>query len=634
MKKHIYPCYLLGGLLGILTLILSVSCDDSDLVRRVEPQIEIQADLFTGPSATRQVLPLHSTYPWFAEASSSWIKLQRYRGQSLKPDSIVVEIEENPEMEPREGWIEVRLMDQMSKRILVKQNGRGSLITLSKKIIYFNVKGGETILDVYTDVEWETDIQQADGFSFTKVDKNHLKVKVEENTTGANREKIVTLTSADGITHSELTVVQTNVEKMLSISLPEADKDIVVVKAGKNIDIPVSLNINYDCVASDSWIEVSATPPFEGDIVQDIVIKITVDPNNGDEERNGYVVVKNSGTTTDVSDTLYISQRAFTQIVYVKAGSTGDGTSWERALGTVEDGIAACANYGDMELWIAEGDYQLKNYTTFKKVNVYGGFKGTEDKLKDRDLSRKSTLIASPSNPWNSIYAYDLGELEAGRSRYIDGFVFTGSKVTKGEGIMAVYAGWVVRNCIMTGNTAHKNAGGYFKEAKVINCLIYNNHTTSDSSTIQAHNANLYNVTIVNNNGNTGDGVGMRLSGSKQSVYNSVIWNNYSSASTAQCYVDVAGSSTLVNTAMEGTFYNEPSKEGFISLGAGNAGADGPGFIDPAGHDYRLQATSPLKDAGINKPIEELNLLQDILGNKRIWGDKVDIGAFEYFTKD
>lgn len=56
--------------------------------------------------------------------------------------------------------------------------------------------------------------------------------------------------------------------------------------------MPVSLNVGYDCVASESWIKVLATPPFEGDIVQDIMIKIAIDPNTGDEERNGYIVVK------------------------------------------------------------------------------------------------------------------------------------------------------------------------------------------------------------------------------------------------------------------------------------------------------------------------------------------------------
>lgn len=52
MRKYISPHYLLSGLLGMLALVLSVSCDDTDVVRRVDPQIEVQADLFTGPAAS------------------------------------------------------------------------------------------------------------------------------------------------------------------------------------------------------------------------------------------------------------------------------------------------------------------------------------------------------------------------------------------------------------------------------------------------------------------------------------------------------------------------------------------------------------------------------------------------------
>ena len=504
MRKYISPHYLLSGLLGMLALVLSVSCDDTDVVRRVDPQIEVQADLFTGPAASRQVLPLHSTYPWFAEASASWIKLQRYRGQALLPDSIVTEIDENPNMEPREGWIEIRLMDQMSTRIVVKQNGRGSLITLQKKIIYFNVNGGETILDVITDKDWTTDVQQEDGFTFTKIDKNHLKVKVAPNTTGRELKKVVTLTDTEKTIKTELTVIQTNVEKMLSISLTEADKDRLVVKAGENIDMPVSLNVGYDCVASESWIKVLATPPFEGDIVQDIMIKIAIDPNTGDEERNGYIVVKNSGDVTDVSDTLFISQRACNQIVYVKAGASGDGTSWERAFGTVEEGLAACTDYGSMELWIAEGEYHLKSWTYLKKgVNTYGGFNGTENKLKDRDMTKKSTLVAAPTNTWPSIYG---NVLSAGVHCYVDGFVFTGSNVTQGEGSVAFWGGWILRNCMIRNNKSYRDAGGAFFNVTLINCLICNN-TTADNGSAKATSSivnaqegtRLYNVTIVNN---------------------------------------------------------------------------------------------------------------------------------------
>ena len=183
-RQNINPHYLLSGLIGLLALIGIASCDDSDIVRKVEPKLEIEEELLVAPSVSRKVVKLHSTYPWFAEASDAWIKLYRYRGQALKPDSIVMELEENPQMEQREGWIEIRLMDQMTKRISIKQNGRGSLITLSKELLYFNVNGGEATLNVVTDLDWLVDQGQTAGLTFEKIDKSHLKVKVAKNTTG------------------------------------------------------------------------------------------------------------------------------------------------------------------------------------------------------------------------------------------------------------------------------------------------------------------------------------------------------------------------------------------------------------------------------------------------------------------
>ena len=101
-KQNINLHRLWSGLVGLLAIIFWTACDDSDLVRRVEPKLDIEDELLVAPRSTRQVVQLRSTYPWFAEASDSWIKLYRYRGQALLPDSIVMELEENPEMDLRE----------------------------------------------------------------------------------------------------------------------------------------------------------------------------------------------------------------------------------------------------------------------------------------------------------------------------------------------------------------------------------------------------------------------------------------------------------------------------------------------------------------------------------------------------
>lgn len=632
MKKHfIYSRYLLSGLLGLVALVLSVSCDDSDLVRRVEPKIEIQEDLFAGPIASRQVLKLHSTYPWFAEASASWIKLQRYRGQSLKPDSIVAEIEENPNMEPREGWIEVRLMDQMSKRIPVKQNGRGSLITLSKKLIYFNINGGEVTLDVYTDLEWTGDVQQSDGFTFTKVDKNHLKVRAEKNTTGGERTKVITLTDTDKKVTAELTVIQTNVDKMLSITLTPEAKDVVLLKTGGDVEIPVSLNMAYECISSDeSWITITEIPPFSGDIVQDIVIKALIKPNVTDEERSGYIMIKDKSADSKVSDVFYISQRAKSRIVYVKLGADGDGTSWERAFGTIEAGMAASG--GDMELWVAEGNYQLKASLIWTAVNVYGGFKGTENKLKERDLTKKSTILggsflAPMVCAWNAV---------GDTWYYMDGFVFTGhNNVSEYIGTLEIYRHMALRNCVVHDNSYGKNAGGFFQNTKLINCVFYNNTTGKNSSVVQALDTELYNVTIVNNKGK-GSGGGIRIAGNKSALYNTVIWGNVHLAGNVhQVYLDANGNSKFVNCAVQGGFVfngnNKPSSTlNCITLDANNASVNGPRFVDVDKYNYQLQSNSPLINAGDNTSVATQGLLNDLIGGKRIWGDRVDIGAFEY----
>lgn len=103
-----------------------------------------------------------------------------------------------------------------------------------------------------------------------------------------------------------------------------------------------------------------------------------------------------------------------------------------------------------------------------------------------------------------------------------------------------------------------------------------------------------------------------------------------------QGYLDVNKSTLFVNNAIQGGLVynggNTPSStEGCIILNASNAAADGPGFMDAGSGDYQLQSTSPLIDAGSNPAVQSA---WDIIGNKRIWGEKIDIGAFEYITKE
>lgn len=618
----------------ILFILMLLSCNDDNLVKRLDPGIEINEELTVGPAASREVIHLKSTYPWYAETSVSWIKMVRYRGQYTKPDSIVMEIQENPDMEERESWIEVRLMDQMSTKIHVLQKGRGSLITLSKNNIIFNKNGGEATIDVSTQLEWEIDTEGLEGITATKENESQFKIVISENNTGNELTRELFVRSVDKTTEAKLVIVQANVEDILSISLSKEEKDILIEKAANELDIPVSLNMDYQCTVSDDWISVTENPNFEGDIVQDINIKVSVSANSGVEERYGYVCIKNLDES--VTDTFHISQMAHSKRIYVKAGNVdGDGTSWERAFGTMEEGRAAATDNGDMEIWVAKGDYQLSGWHQLKKINYYGGFDGTENKLKDRNTKNKSTLIAAPNEIYASVYGYSTG----GNVCIIDGFVFTGSNATYSSGAdgtsVLFYNAWVFRNNIVTGNNCYRDAGGVYSGCEVYNCLIYNNNTTTSSSTVNVtEGTKVYNCTIVNNT-SSGSSSGLRL-GNNTGVYNSVIWNNvHTAGSNNNVYLDSQGSGMLKNCAVEGrlTFNNAPSStEGSFILGSSNTAADGPNFVSVENNDYSLSPVSPLIDKGAEW--SGFNLIWDIIGNDRKWGGAVDIGAYEFIGNE
>ena len=54
-------------------------------------------------------------------------------------------------------------------------------------------------------------------------------------------------------------------------------------------------------------------------------------------------------------------------------------------------------------------------------------------------------------------------------------------------------------------------------------------------------------------------------------------------------------------------------------------GSGDPGFVEVSNHDYQLTHTSPARDAGIDVGVET-----DYEGNPRPYGDRPDIGAYEY----
>ena len=122
----------------------------------------------------------------------------------------------------------------MTKRITIIQNGMGEYITLTNNMLLFNKNKAEYTIAVNTRVEWSLDKTSENGFSFSPVDKNNLKIAVERNETGGDRQASVTLISKkDPEKKATLTVIQKDVESLISISLSDDQKKAIVKKTGE-----------------------------------------------------------------------------------------------------------------------------------------------------------------------------------------------------------------------------------------------------------------------------------------------------------------------------------------------------------------------------------------------------------------
>ena len=90
-------------------------------------------------------------------------------------------------------------------------------------------------------------------------------------------------------------------------------------------------------------------------------------------------------------------------IAYVRAGSNGDGSSWNNATGDLQAAINSSSAGG--EVWVAEGTYRPndsdpqnpatdQHFMLRDRVRLYGGFAGTEVERSQRDPARHPTVLS------------------------------------------------------------------------------------------------------------------------------------------------------------------------------------------------------------------------------------------------
>lgn len=239
----------------------------------------------------------------------------------------------------------------------------------------------------------------------------------------------------------------------------------------------------------------------------------------------------------------------------------------------------------------------------------------------------------------------------------------------------AIRAYCSVSNCVFASNTSGTRAGGmggtwnkcYFGGA-IVNCVFTNNQSATQGGALVIRDADNPNPNppIIRNclfafnrttaNGGSGDTTDANGGGLMFATYNDITLENCTIVSNSIGYTskNVSGgihhrytggklkncivAFNMVNgqpenanswTAGDNLYFNCCSDRAITRFTAANGCVIGdPKFADPAHGDFSLRYGSPCRNAGLDA--SWMAGARDLAGNMRIFGDRVDIGCYEF----
>ncbi|RVU89766.1 T9SS type A sorting domain-containing protein [Flavobacterium columnare] len=360
-------------------------------------------------------------------------------------------------------------------------------------------------------------------------------------------------------------------------------------------------------------------------------------------------------------------------IGYIKAGATGNGTSWSDASGDLQ-ALINTRRYS--QIWVAGGTYkpnrkaddlntitpnnQHNAFVISGVISIYGGFAGTEVSLNERNLSLASN---------ESILSGDLGIEQMSRdnayhvvilSGYatLDGLTIAngvascyGNCITvdrhdidgrRGGGIYTIESKNTISNVTIRNNWAEAEGGGMYlgrspdirTNLTLINTVFWNNSTTGKGGAIFALSSQpkITNCVFSGNYAQNGGG-GICARESLASIYNTIFHQNNARWETLGHDIFVDDYNYPVGTVFiyPDVHYSILQNYRLNAYYNNNYVGNYQPFKDPLNGDFTLTKTSfSVYDTGTNSVPGITLPTRDKAGNQRIVNQIIDRGAYEY----
>lgn len=330
------------------------------------------------------------------------------------------------------------------------------------------------------------------------------------------------------------------------------------------------------------------------------------------------------GAIIDLGATEFIVSSGGNGIAYVKPTATGsgNGSSWANATSDLQAAINAT---GTQKVFVAKGLYHVpspSSYVMKNDVEIYGGFdpdNGISDLTHNRimpGLGNQGSILDG-NNERPIIWNYNNGVTSTAK---LDGFTLTNAKGVNQGAIHNNATSPTLTNLLIVNNDSY----GIYNQSSsstITNSAVLKNSGRGVHFS-GVGNATLVNVTIA---GNGGEAV-YALNTDPMSNF-SVVLNNsvvYGTVTNSLSQA-IANYSLVENNALSGN--NAVDATGISANQV---------FVDESNDDFSIKGSSPAVNAGNNALFIGLNSSsRDLLGNVRLYGSTIDLGAYEfYFQSD
>jgi len=291
--------------------------------------------------------------------------------------------------------------------------------------------------------------------------------------------------------------------------------------------------------------------------------------------------------------------------------STGDG-SLENPYATIQYGLNNAFNR--WEVLVQPGEY-IENLNFQGRCATVIAVEGAEN-----------TIING--SQLGSVVTFDSYETN---EAVLDGFTIVNGQSQLGGGIYCLFSQPVLRNLVIKDNHAVLGGGIAIMNSELLmqNVLITNNSSSNFSGGIHSLNSDLTLINVTNTYNTSNITGGLCCTNTNLYMINCIFWGNEGIeisfyVSDPQCFATISYSN--LQGGEEGIDSNENDTIFWL---VGNIDDD-PLFVGAGEYPFSLTEDSPCIDAG-TPDTTGLSLPEfDLAGNPRIYGDRIDMGAYEF----